>query len=120
MYCDSKIVFACSSQEAADKCFSRFNSIINQKSNILSPEIKEKSKTKIKFKNGSIIEIIIPTKREEVIRGKRASKNHWIFDWECNGIDDATIEEALKPFISDNITIKTGNELLYCSSSDES
>lgn len=103
LYHNSKIIFACPSQEEADICFSRFNSIINQSSNILNPEIEEKSNTEIKFKNGSAIEIIAPKKREKVVRGKRVSLEHWVFDWECNGIDNETLDEILKPFCKSEV-----------------
>lgn len=101
MYHDSKITFSCPSREKADICFSRITSVINQNSNILNPEIEEKSNAEIKFKNGSVIEIIAPKKREEVIRGKRASIDHWWFDWEGSGIDNETLDKVLKPFVSD-------------------
>lgn len=118
LYHDSKIVFVCPSQEKADICFNRFNSIINQSSNILNPEIEEKSNAEIKFKNGSTIEIITPKKREEVIRGKRSSINHWWFDWEGSGIDNETLDNVLNPFASDSPIVKKDQKLLYCSSSD--
>lgn len=115
MYYDSKIIFACSLQKEADKYLNRFNSIINQHFSLLNPEIKEKSNYKIKFKNNSIIEILKPKDREDVVRGKRAEFDHWCF--ECETLfDEDVINETVKSFmIFDDVRTKH-KPILYCSS----
>lgn len=53
------------------------------------------SDTKIKFKNGSIIEFIVPEKESDVIRGKRSKSKMWLYDYErCNWDEvDKVIEQ---------------------------
>lgn len=110
-----KIIFACSLQKEADKCLNRFNSIINQHFSLLNPEIKEKSNYKIKFKNASIIEILEPKDREDVVRGRWAEFVHWYFDYETL-FDEDVINEAVKPFMIFAETRTKRKPILHCSS----
>ena len=63
---------------------------------ILKPEIEDGQDNEIKFKNGSHIKVLKP--EEQSSRGKRASFDHWMFDFEGCTLSKEQIDEVLKPF----------------------
>ena len=63
---------------------------------ILKPEIEDGQDNEIKFKNGSYIKVIKP--EEQFSKGKRASFDHWMFDFEGCMLSKEQIDEVLKPF----------------------
>jgi hypothetical protein len=63
---------------------------------ILIPEIEDGYDNEIRFKNGSFIKVIKP--EEQSSRGKRASFDNWMFDFEGCMLSKEQIDEVLKPF----------------------
>ena len=63
---------------------------------ILKPEIEDGQDNEIKFKNGSYIKVIKP--EEQSSKGKRASFDHWMFDFEGCMLSKEQIDKVLNQF----------------------
>lgn len=98
LYPESKILFANKNEDEAKTCFIDIKNIINNQP-MLQNEISEIHDTIIKFKNGSSIEILSPSKEKSVVRGKRANINPWLYDFESHGISNKELDEILDPFM---------------------
>jgi len=92
----SNIIIAGKDKKESNEHYNKLKSLIEQHSDVLSPEIKKYENVEIEFKNGSYIKAAYPSVTEDNIRGKRAKLYPWIYGYESPCISNEGLEEVLK------------------------
>src|SRR5574344_1122835 len=96
LYPQTSIIVACKDDKESRRAMKELQLFVEQY-DILKPEIEGGQDNEIRFKNGSYIKVIKPEEKSETVRGKRASFDHWMFDFEGCMLSKEQIDEVLKP-----------------------